>query len=124
MAYLNPTKLTCPTCGFSAQIETVVGVGPGSRKGDIAQRYFRDPGPFTEAETEDGRGTLSCPEDGTLVWTNSRTQHAYGPLRAKEMQGVHGRNWLVPGTENPFPPKPIIFSPENPFSGPRPVKPK
>jgi len=124
MAYLNPTKLTCPTCGFSAQINTVVGVGPGSRKGDIAQRYFNDPGPFTKGKNETGVTSLLCPEDGTLVWTNTRTKHAYGPLGAKEMQGAHGQKWLVPGTENPFPPKPIKFNPRDPFSGPRPVKPK
>ena len=124
MAYLQPNQLKCPQCGFEANIETVVGVGPGSRKGDIAQRYFRDAGPFVEGKTSDKRGTLSCPEDGTVVWTNTRTRHAYGPLTKKEMQGRHGRDWLVPGTENPFPPKPIKFNPRDPFSGPRPIKPR
>jgi len=118
MAYLSPpTTLTCPACGFEGQIVVVVGVGPASRRGDIAPRYFKEPGAFTEGETEDGIGTLNCPNDGTLVWTNKRTHHAYGPLSRKEMQGIHGRNWLVPETENPFPPQKHDYNPKDPFSG-------
>ncbi|WP_371226213.1 hypothetical protein [Roseovarius sp. 2305UL8-3] len=128
MAYLTPpTKLICPTCGFEGHIVVVVGVGPGSRRGDIPQRYFNESGPFAKGRTEDGIGTLNCPKDGTLLWTNKRGARAYGPLTMKEMQGIHGRKWLVPGTENPFPPKIPRIDPRDPFSGkppprPRPIK--
>jgi len=77
MAYLSPTTLTCPECGFSARIKIVVGVGPGSRKGDIPYRRFRTADPFTP-ELKDGKktGTLLCPNDGTPVWTNQAQQQA------------------------------------------------
>ncbi len=117
MAYLSPSKLTCPTCGLSAQVETVVGVGPGSRPGDIPYRSYNEAGPFTEGKTDDGAKSLFCPEDGTCVWSNSPSKRAYGPLTKQEMQGITGRNWLVSDTENPFPPETIPYNPKDPFSG-------
>jgi hypothetical protein len=77
LAYLSPTTLTCPDCGFSARIKIVVSMGPGSRKGDIAARRFLNPEPF-EAELKDGKktGTLLCPNDGTVVWINQAGQKA------------------------------------------------
>lgn len=125
MAYLKSTRITCPKCGFAANIEIVVGVGPGSRKGDVPYRSYRESGPFiAELDHEDERtGRLLCPADSTPVWTNSGTKYVQGPLTAQEMQGPHGRRWLVPGTENPFPPEPVEFDARDPFSGPRPIKP-
>ena len=124
MAYLAPTLLTCATCGLEARIEIVVGEGPASRKGDIPYRSYNDPAPFVKEVQDDKRtGRLLCPEDGTPVWTNQPGRRAFGPLTAKEMQGRHGRAWLVPGTDNPFPPEPPSRSSRTPFSGPGPIKP-
>lgn len=118
MAYLSPTKLTCPTCGLSARVELVVGVGPGSRKGDLPYRQYREEGPFVASETASGLGQLLCPEDGTVVWTNQRAAQALGPLTEREMRGITGERWLVPGTPNPFPREPLGFDPNDPFSAP------
>ena len=72
MAYLNPTKLTCPNCDLVAEIRIVVGVGPGTLKGDTPYRRYHNPGPLTEQLDETGKptGALLCPNDGTVVWTN------------------------------------------------------
>lgn len=123
MAYLSPTKLTCKNCAFEAQIKLVVSVGPGTRKGDIAARYYHSPEPFTEGKTDEGISSLYCPSCGTWVWSNKRGANALGPLTEKEMRGIAGVRWLVPGTENPFPRKTKPYNPRDPFSGPRPVKP-
>jgi hypothetical protein len=117
MAYLSPTKLKCSNCGFSARIKIVVSVGPQTRRGDIAARNFMSPEPFTEGETEDGISSLFCPSCATLVWTNKRPTPAYGPLTEDEMRTITGLRWLVPGTENPFPPKTPPPNPDDPFSG-------
>ena len=66
MAYLKPTTLTCPTCDFSAEVKIVVGIGPGSNRGDTPYERYRSAPPFTEGDN----GTLLCPNDGTVVWTN------------------------------------------------------
>jgi hypothetical protein len=66
MAYLKPTTLTCPTCDFSAEIKIVVGIGAGSNRADTPFEHFKSAPPFTEG----AEGTLLCPRDGTVVWTN------------------------------------------------------
>ena len=72
MADLATTPLTCPTCGLSAVVSVVVGVGPGSQKGDIPYRIVRSADPFVSETDDDGRktGQVLCPTDGSLVWTN------------------------------------------------------
>lgn len=122
MAYLEPTRLRCPACGFSARIEILVGVGPGSRKGDIPSRSFMDPSPFVEGRTEDGGRGLLCPVDGALVWAVQPARPAYGPLTRREMQGRAGHVWLVPGSENPFPREFAEYRPGDPFTAPPPGK--
>ncbi len=72
MAYLQPTTLTCPTCQFSAQIKVVVGIGPGSNRGDIPYERYKSAPPFTEGEN----GQLLCLHDGTVVWTNTAARKA------------------------------------------------
>lgn len=117
MAYLDHTRLKCPTCGFKARIKLVVSVGPGTRRGDVPGKYFHDAAPYTEGRTKEGIGQLLCPNDGTLVWTNQPTQHAYGPLTEKEMRGSAGHRWLVPDTQNPFSSSPRRPNSQDPFSG-------
>ena len=72
MAYLKPTSLTCPDCDFSDEIRIVVGVGPRSEEGDTPYRRYQSSGAFVKGTHEDGSadGTLRCPNDGTIVWTN------------------------------------------------------
>jgi hypothetical protein len=72
MAYLDTTTLTCPTCGLSAKASIVVGVGPGSKKGDIPYKTVRSADPFICETDDDGRktGRVLCPTDGHLVWTD------------------------------------------------------
>ncbi|SMY06085.1 hypothetical protein LOM8899_00206 [Flavimaricola marinus] len=72
MAYLDPTTLTCPSCGLSGEVVIVVGVGPGSRKGDIPYKKAQKAGPFDKSAD----GTLGCPTDGTEVWRNRPAQKA------------------------------------------------
>lgn len=109
MAYLNPTTLTCPECGFSARIKIVVSVGPGSRKGDIAARSFLNPEPFN-AELKDGKktGTLLCPNDATPVWTNKRGYTMEGPMTEREMRRRLPKSGPFSGPHNP----------RDPFSAP------
>ena len=78
MAYLSPKRLTCPLCDFSDEIELVVGVGPSSAKGDTPYRRFRKAGRFTIGTNADGskNGTLTCPNDATVVWTNQAGKKA------------------------------------------------
>ena len=78
MAYLRPKHLTCPTCDFSDEIGLVIGVGPGSANGHIPYRRFRKAGGFNIGLTADGsqNGTLICPNDGTIVWTNQSGKKA------------------------------------------------
>ncbi|QGX97270.1 hypothetical protein EI983_02855 [Roseovarius faecimaris] len=117
MAYRTPpTPLSCPICGFVGHVVIVIGKGPSTRKGDVPYRQFREEGPFIKAETEDGLAQLTCPEDGTVVWTNERAAIAYGPLTEQEMRGITGQRWLVPGTETPFPPEPRPYNPDDPFT--------
>lgn len=87
MAYLSPTTLTCPTCGFAARIKLVEGVGPGSRRGDIPYRRYNSAPPFAEHLDAKGKptGTLLCPKDATPVWTNQPSATMEGPLTEREM---------------------------------------
>ncbi|MBL4812457.1 MAG: hypothetical protein JKX69_08930 [Rhodobacteraceae bacterium] len=73
MAYLDPTKLTCPTCGHTGQITIVVGVGPHSQQGDTPYRKYKSPEGFTE---NTDKTALLCPNDGTEVWRNVKGQRA------------------------------------------------
>lgn len=100
MAYLKPTRLKCPKCGFKATIKLVVGVGPGSRRGDVPYENYHSFLPFTEEAHPDGKptGRLLCPEDGTVVWTNTRSYRALGPLTQKETGNPLNRKWMAPGT--------------------------
>lgn len=72
MAYLSPQRLSCSTCEFSDEIQLVIGVGPQSEEGDIPYRRFNSEGGFVIGLQEDGKrdGTLQCPADGTVVWTD------------------------------------------------------
>ncbi|SFR40651.1 hypothetical protein [Litoreibacter janthinus] len=78
MAYLDPKTLTCPKCDFSDEIRIVVGVGPSSEPGDTPYRRFQNSGGFIKGTKEDGTrdGTLLCPNDGTIVWTNKAGKKA------------------------------------------------
>lgn len=80
MAYLQPANLHCPSCGFVQQISTVVGVGPGSEKGDTPYRTYRSTGDCIKGNRDDGNkdGTLRCPHDDTVLWSNvagKKAQH-------------------------------------------------
>lgn len=78
MAYLNPKILRCPVCDFEDALDIVVGVGPASQKGDTPYRRYRNAGACTEGLRADGSkdGTLCCPKDGTVLWTNTVGQKA------------------------------------------------
>ena len=78
MAYLDETTLRCPTCDHTDRIGLVVGVGPHSQSGDTPYKNYRKPASFAEGTGPDGRknGTLLCPHDSTLVWTNQASVKA------------------------------------------------
>jgi hypothetical protein len=78
MAYLKPKRLKCPACDFADEIGLVIGVGPHSEAGDIPYRRFNKPGGFTVGLRPDGSkdGTLRCPNDDTVVWTNEAGKKA------------------------------------------------
>lgn len=78
MAYLDRTKLTCPSCGLTDTIRIVVGVGPHSRKGDVPYRTYHAPGPFAEERDDHDKktGRLLCPRDQSPVWTNKPGRQA------------------------------------------------
>ncbi|MFT7594820.1 MAG: hypothetical protein ACI8R4_002144 [Paracoccaceae bacterium] len=78
MAYLDETTLHCPACDHTDRIGLVVGVGPHSRPGDTPYRHYRKPGSFSEGTNSSGakNGTLLCPKDGTIVWTDQAGQKA------------------------------------------------
>ncbi|QQP41814.1 Hypothetical protein FKW44_016289 [Caligus rogercresseyi] len=78
--YLKPLRLTCPSCDFSDEIRLVIGVGPHSKPGDTPYRRFNRAGGFTIGLRADGArdGTLQCPNDGTVVWTNEAGKKADG----------------------------------------------
>ncbi len=100
MAYLTPTTLTCPSCGFKGKVETVTGAGPGMRKGDIPYRSYMSAGPFTEHLDAQGKktGSLLCPQDGTPVWTNQPSVLAFGPITSQEHERTeHRRSPMAPG---------------------------
>lgn len=64
MAYRKPITLTCPECGLSGRVVSVVHVGPNSNKSDgPPHKSILDAGPF-----EKSGNTLSCPTDGTRIW--------------------------------------------------------
>ena len=78
MAYLDETSLRCPICDHTDRIGIVVGVGPGSEPGDTPYRRYRKPASFVQGTDPDGskNGTLTCPNDGTVVWTNQAARKA------------------------------------------------
>ena len=100
MAYLKPKRLKCPKCGFQATIKTVIGVGPGSRRGDVPSKRFHSCVPFVAETSAAGKptGRLLCPNDATPVWTNMRGYRALGPLTEKEQGNPLMHGWMAPGT--------------------------
>jgi len=78
VAYLDETTLRCPVCDHTDRIGIVVGIGPHSQPGDTPYRQYRKPGNFTKGTTPDGtkNGTLLCPNDGAVVWTDFAGQKA------------------------------------------------
>jgi hypothetical protein len=70
MAYLSPKILHCPNCDYTTKVEIVVGVGPHSKKGDVPyKRHLR-------SDTGVDGPTITCPNDGTVLWTDKAGKKA------------------------------------------------
>ena len=59
MAYLSPKNLTCPSCGTSGTVTWVIGIGPGSKRGDKPYKKLHNSGPFVQHPTQNDM--LLCP---------------------------------------------------------------